>query len=138
MSYYFQDFTLFSTFHFDSPEIIVITSPFFKRTNFHLFNCDIGLQENAVESSTYYSVSSHLIHFIRNRRWSSVNMDISPCCSVFDPNQIAVTNKVDRISSIPQRRRLVVSFNEPSVVWISDVDCCDLLLSSTNRIQLSM
>ena len=87
-----------------------------------------------MESSAYHPETSHLIHFIGNRCWSSVNMDISTCCSVLDPNQIAVTDKVDRIRSVPKRSRLVVSFNEPSVVWISDIDRSDLLLSSANRI----
>ncbi len=67
-----------------------------------------------------------------------MNMQITPCSSMFNTDQIAVFNEINRISCIPSRRTLIVSFDKPSIIWISDIDSSDLLFSSSDRIELSM
>ena len=57
---------------------------------------------------------------------------------MFKSDQITIPNKINVISRIPWWRRLIVSLDEPSIIWISDKQHRYLLLSCPNRVQLAM
>lgn len=91
-----------------------------------------------MENRTYFSISCDLIMFSRNRGRFFMGMQITPCWTMFKPDQVTVAHKFNRIGTIPKRRRFVEFLDEPPIITIFMRISRDLLLLSSNSSGVEM
>lgn len=87
---------------------------------------------------SYLSVTSNLIVFPRNWRRLFMRVQISASWTVFQSDQVAVSDEFDGVGAVPERHRFVELLDEPAVVSVLVRVSGYLLLLSpdTGRIQV--